>query len=243
VVGHTWSLSIEEQFYIAWPLALLCLGTRRAKWLVVAYLAAAPILRAYVYFFQREHLVMVDLWSPTRSDSIAAGCLLALLAADPGFRKWSLPSPQTALRVGMAALGVLIVSVMLKRIWIYGTTVGYTVNAAAIVTLLWLCTNYAEGLIGRVLQSRPLVALGILSYSLYLWQQLFLNPHHTGWACRWPLNIILATLAAAASYLLVESPCLRIKDQLLTARRPKPATVEPCAPIVTDAIRASTGSS
>lgn len=67
-------------------------------------------------------------------------------------------------------------------------------------------------------------AIGVGSYSLYLWQQVFLNPGKTAFINRFPQNLILACLAAAASYLLIERPFLRLKEKL-ARRRPASAPV------------------
>ncbi len=57
------------------------------------------------------------------------------------------------------------------------------------------------------------MAVGVGSYSLYVWQELFMNPS-SGWAVgRFPLNVALAGAAAVASYFLIERPCLRLREQ------------------------------
>jgi peptidoglycan/LPS O-acetylase OafA/YrhL len=58
----------------------------------------------------------------------------------------------------------------------------------------------------------PLVYIGVLSYSLYLWQNAFLNPDWDAWPARLPINILLAFGMAMASYYLVERPFLRLKS-------------------------------
>jgi peptidoglycan/LPS O-acetylase OafA/YrhL len=65
----------------------------------------------------------------------------------------------------------------------------------------------------RVLNLGPVVWLGALSYSLYLWQQPFLNRGSTAWWTAFPLNLALALLCAAASHYLVERPFLALREQ------------------------------
>jgi hypothetical protein len=63
-------------------------------------------------------------------------------------------------------------------------------------------------------ETRPVVLVGTLSYSLYIWQQPFLDPHGALWICRWPQNIVFVAAAAVASYFLVERAFLRLKDRI-----------------------------
>ena len=64
------------------------------------------------------------------------------------------------------------------------------------------------------LSARPLVAIGLVSYSLYLWQQLFLNRYSGAWVNAFPQNIILSVAAALASYFIVEKPLLGLRHRL-----------------------------
>jgi peptidoglycan/LPS O-acetylase OafA/YrhL len=66
--------------------------------------------------------------------------------------------------------------------------------------------------------------VGVISYSLYLWQQLFLCRYHASWFTTFPLNIVLAFAAATASYHLVEQPFLRLRERL-EAKMRKPSAV------------------
>jgi peptidoglycan/LPS O-acetylase OafA/YrhL len=74
--------------------------------------------------------------------------------------------------------------------------------------------------VGRVLNSRPFVFVGLISYSIYLWQQLFLNRYATSLPTSFPLNIVLAIAAALASYYLVERPSLRLRHRIERALFP-----------------------
>ena len=98
----------------------------------------------------------------------------------------------------------------------------------------FVAVPYHTGVVGRILNSSPLVFVGVISYSLYLWQQLFLNRQFTSTITRFPENIVFVAAAAMASYYLVEQPCLSVRqhlEKIVVAKRPKPATV-PASPEV-----------
>jgi peptidoglycan/LPS O-acetylase OafA/YrhL len=67
------------------------------------------------------------------------------------------------------------------------------------------------------------IIIGTISYSLYLWQEPLLNPYYRSWFTAFPANMMLALLAAIASYYGVERPILRLRDR----RVPAPASSEP----------------
>ncbi len=91
-----------------------------------------------------------------------------------------------------------------------------------------LVNTGSELMLGRVLNTRPLVWVGTLSYSLYLWQQLFLNRKSDALLNSFPLNIILAFAAATASYYLVERTFLQLRER----RAARPVQVAPAAVVV-----------
>ncbi|HEV8397375.1 MAG TPA: hypothetical protein VGQ37_23990, partial [Vicinamibacterales bacterium] len=68
--------------------------------------------------------------------------------------------------------------------------------------------------VGRMLNWRPVVLIGTISYSLYLWQQLFLNRKSDLWINAFPQNVVAALAAAMASYLLLEKPLLKLRHRL-----------------------------
>ena len=90
-------------------------------------------------------------------------------------------------------------------------------NLGIALTLDW-CITHARGMVGKFLDCKPMVFLGTLSDSLYLWQMPFLNQFSkTAWTA-FPLNVSLALLAAFASYKIVEQPFLKLKETIQTRK-------------------------
>src|SRR5439155_8329139 len=97
-----------------------------------------------------------------------------------------------------------------KIYWLCSET---TMNVAIAVCVDWAMRN-CDGKVGRLLNLPAVSFAGVLSYSLYLWQQPFLNRNSTSVYCAFPLNIILAIAAALLSYLIIEVPLLRLRVRL-----------------------------
>jgi peptidoglycan/LPS O-acetylase OafA/YrhL len=229
-IGHVWSLSVEEQFYLVWPFLVVVLSPPRALWVVATYLAGAPLIRLVVWAFFRQDLHLIEDLTPLHMDTIAAGCLLALLAARPAFRGRFLPTPQRATLISIAAAMLIAASTMVGAyISAFDVTFRDTCIALSMAAIVWsVATTATATRIGRLLETRPMVFVGVLSYSLYLWQQLFLNPHNTHWIAAWPANVVLAIGVALISYFMIESPFLRLKDRS-TSNRTAPSTAEAAA--------------
>lgn len=213
-VGHLWSLSVEEQFYLAWPLIFVWLGQRRAGHGLLLYLAAAPVLRLALWAVSPPLLYAVNGRTPLRLDAIAAGCLLALLATRPELPTFLRYGRQHAVRTAAAASTLLIISLLLGRMsWTYGAVARYFVDAVALAGLIWATPNAGSRRLGRVLESAPLVFIGLLSYSVYLWQQLLLNPHQPHGLTWTASHFGLIVLVSLVSHFAVERPFIRIKNR------------------------------
>ena len=228
-VGHTWSLCVEEHFYLLWPLLLLLVSPRRALLLAAAYVLAAPLIRLLVWTHWSDQLNF-EYATITRMDSIAVGCCLAFLVTSGALSRRLKLSGWVAGAALVFLAGLLLASRFLSlRSQVYYVMLDKSVTALCFAGMIWLMTHHPEGWAGRVLNAKPLVAVGVLSYSLYLWQQPLLNPHSGHWLCRFPLNLILLPLLALGSYLLVESPFLRWKDRLSASRQVPRQPVSPGA--------------
>jgi peptidoglycan/LPS O-acetylase OafA/YrhL len=217
-LGHLWSLSIEEHFYLVWPLALLFLSPQRLLKASVAWLVAAPVVRLAMLFTAPDEMSRFENWTFFRVDCIAAGCLLALLSERERFRQVTHTSDGVAMLL-IAVSFALVVGGYIAGLAIsaYGMVLEQTVRAVCIAAVIWLTINHFRTAWGRLLDSRPFVVVGVLSYSLYLWQQLFLT-HAGGGAVgfmnRLPYALLFAIAAAVASHWLIERPFLGLKAQL-----------------------------
>jgi peptidoglycan/LPS O-acetylase OafA/YrhL len=207
-VGHLWSLSVEQQFYLAWPVLLVVVGLRRTFWLACAGLAVGPLTRVAVHVLIPEWRWAVDESFPTVLDTLASGCLLAALHE----RLIGCPCYVRLLRSRAVAV-IPFVIVLLNR-WMphvaFSYTVGQSVMNILIALMLQRVMMFPNSTLGRILNAGPMVTIGAVSYSLYLWQQPFLNPHSSLAIAAFPLNIVLAVSAAFLSYYLVEQPAMKL---------------------------------
>ena len=210
-IGHLWSLSVEEQFYLLWPFAFVSLGPRRAIWVAAFVIVLGPVARAAAWLFLRHTPYYEMSMFPMVADSLATGCLLARTRGWLETQRWYL-----RLFTPWASLLVLGASLLINRYTGYTvvSVVGTSALNIGVAILIHRCVYLSRGWTGRVLNWRPVVFVGVLSYSLYLWQQLFLNRHSTAWVNAFPQNLLFAVTAALGSYLLLEKPLLRLRHRL-----------------------------
>ena len=217
---HTWSLAIEEQFYLVWPLVLLVLlrfgrrGWRRLGVTLTVVLGVGSSVLMAVLFNPPADPSRIYYGTDTRLFDLMAGATLAFLVASrgqPGARA------RRALHwVGPAA------AVVLGVFWVRaGTPGGLPTNfmfeggfllCAALAALIVADARLVEpGAFARALAWRPLHFIGTISYGIYLWHWpviVYLNGARTGLST-WPLNLLriaVTLLVSTASYYLVERP-------------------------------------
>jgi peptidoglycan/LPS O-acetylase OafA/YrhL len=125
----------------------------------------------------------------------------------------------------------------------FAFVLGDAIINTGIALCIQRCIQSAETPLGRLLNSRPLVFTGLMSYSLYLWQQPFLNRNAPAKLTTFPVNLLLAFACASVSYFIVERPMLRRRRDMeqwlfkprekTGIRGPTPANTPPCASTMT----------
>jgi peptidoglycan/LPS O-acetylase OafA/YrhL len=199
-------------FYLLWPLLLIALRPARARIFCAMAVVLFPIVRVAQYVLfpgSREH---ISVTIHTRADALLIGCLLAMVIATPQFRQL-LARTQRFWPLLVAYL-VFVGPILTNRFaGGYQITVGWAFEQLLIALLIGIAVTGGSPALVRALSWRPLVLIGLISYSLYLWQQLFLtdlwpDPIDTPW-----VGVPAALAAATLSYWCVEKPFLRRKKK------------------------------
>lgn len=223
---HLWSLAIEEQFYLVWPIVVLgCLRVARGRLRVLVGVCVAGIVASVWLMsalFQADDPSRAYFGTDSRAHTILVGCLLALLLL-----VWK-PTSRGA-RISMQVLGVV---GGLGALWAWHAVgdvqrgyygLGSLAYAVAIAAVIAAAVQPGRGLLRTPLSFRPLRWIGTISYGLYLWHWPI-----DVWLVEWRLGLgptalnllrLAVTFAAAtASYYLVELPIRR--GRFFGVRRP-----------------------
>jgi peptidoglycan/LPS O-acetylase OafA/YrhL len=226
-VAHTWSLSVEEQFYLLWPAVLVLARTRRALFIAAATVLVAPFVRVGEWELMRWAGGGIGFRFETVADSIAAGCVMACVRLRFHRSAHYMRLLRSPLFVCVPALAMA--GNLMHEHPLVAFGVGLTVMNVCLALCLDWCVTFHDGRVGRGLNAAPLVFVGWISYSLYLWQQPFLNRDSDAFAAGFPANIILTTAAALASYYCVERPSLQLRKRI-ESRKPRQSPAPPVGP-------------
>ncbi|WP_320773167.1 acyltransferase [Streptomyces sp. CRN 30] len=221
-LAHTWSLGVEEQFYLLWPLLLLALLLRfraRTVLLCTAVLCVLPVLwRWFLWNPDAAHRIYNG--TDTRADQLLAGALVAVLLARLRADDPRLASLRTAAaRLAWPALALLLLAAWRMPVtqdagaWTAAWyTAGFLAVAAVSATLVTELELRPDGRLSRLLSVAPLAWTGRnLSYGLYLWHYpvvRFLASLGMKEG-RLPATVLLTGVLALISYYVIESPFQR----------------------------------
>jgi peptidoglycan/LPS O-acetylase OafA/YrhL len=211
LLAHTWSLSLEEQFYLLWPPCLVLLGKKKSTYLSLGIILLSPVSRALTYLLAPSLRGNEGIMLHTRLDTIMFGCAMALLWKDARFNRLveRLLHP---LLFASSVFYIVILAPCLSARFVarYDWTIGYTLRAFLISIALLYVVRKPISRPGRLLNLGPIRHIGIISYSLYIWQQMFTGPY----SFLFPLNLIVIFVCAELSYWLIERPTFRLRDAI-----------------------------
>ncbi|HLJ53223.1 MAG TPA: acyltransferase family protein [Rhizomicrobium sp.] len=203
---HTWSLAVEEQFYLVFPALLRLLHTRQRRSLLGLVAALAIVSFGLSLWAVAEHPSAAFYLAPYRTWELMLGAILAL---------GEFPSPKSPLSadawslLGLAAIAWAVFSFTAATSFPGANALFPCLGAAALIY-----AGTTRGTIWRVLASRPLVFVGLISYSLYLWHwpihvySTYVSRAATDWT--WTLALIALSVGLAIlSWRFVEQPFRR----------------------------------
>jgi peptidoglycan/LPS O-acetylase OafA/YrhL len=234
---HTWSLSMEEQFYAVWPAILLVLLRLRLPYRLIVITLGAAILATAAWRLTpaSQHIARMHEHLDTRADGFLSGCLVAFLATMrlEAHAAWSRRLLQNlALALALLLCWLCVDGRLQMPHFIQG---GFTIVALAVGLILVSLLREPPSMLRTALEWRALVAVGRLSYGLYIWhvpviwtmaRHRILTSHSTGLVLLTSFGITF--LIASLSHRWIEQPCLRLKDRLRSRPVAAPA-MEPIA--------------
>ena len=227
ILLHTWSLAVEEQFYLIWPITILLIRKPKILLLIViVVLLSAIAMRYIVWSYKIENLAYSSLYTFTRIDGICIGCLLALIMKiNTGFLK-----TYTSVIVILMAIinfGFYFLNGRQSFTLPYLALVGYTTFAVLFGILVYEAVLAESPLINLIFTYRPLTFFGKISYGLYVYHwpvYLFFFPYlkrtfsvqkNSSFLLPDLIAAILVTIIAIfisiLSYRFIEKPFLKLK--------------------------------
>lgn len=231
--GHFWSLSVEEHFYLFWPIAFKLFKKRRVS-IAIIVIAGVMLVRFNTYFKTIPFSFLTAQESLfLRADALMIGCLTAiyfdkiLVFISKHKPAWYIVPFifllisffNSPILTGLNYSNHLHLGIVLIPLGI-GTSNGLLTNLL-IAILIIISINYSGTYWFAFLNKPFMNYLGKLSYSLYLWQQMFFS-EKLGPFGKLPLNLVMIPILALLSYHFIERPFLKLKNRI-SIRRNLPA--------------------
>lgn len=209
-VTHFWSLSMEEHFYLIWPMLLAFLGNKRARNTALVCIAIICVWRAWA----AEHFILPGITTLQRTDmrldAFFAPCFYAILLRREVWRdrarRWLSPLACLLLLSGLALLRVS------PEVGPVFGSVRQLIQACVLPLVIISTVLRPTTLFARILELQPIRWVGRISYSIYLWQMPFFGRH--GWLALHtrflPFKILAILGVSALSYYAIERPMIKL---------------------------------
>jgi peptidoglycan/LPS O-acetylase OafA/YrhL len=229
LLAHTWSLSMEEQFYLIFPAVIAFTSRTKAIIIACSVIICLPFWRFIIYMMSDSNISVYRFaYSPdTRMDTIIIGCLIALIMVDANANK---AAKKWFSHASVFVAGIIIIAgaiILSEQSKFFMSTIGYTLIAAGVSVILLFALSNPDHSVNRFIATKPLQIIGRLSYALYLWHPASLGiankvAYHTDIHWQGIVQVVayvgIAFTCAIASYFLVERPFLHLKDRYTIVR-------------------------
>jgi peptidoglycan/LPS O-acetylase OafA/YrhL len=220
VIVHTWSLSVEEQFYLLWPGIVALVGLLKSRRFLFVAILLCPVIRLAMLAATHgniDGMYAIGFSFETTCDSLATGCLLALTLTSirkSRFYSWIMNTKVFAVIIAGIAGIQFLWTFTYGYPFIFYNTVGVSLLNIGIAICMIRWMDQPEKGIAKLLNTRPPMFLGRISYSIYLWQNIFMfNVIESKWTT-FPFCIVWIAGAGLASFYLIEKPCFALRHYL-----------------------------
>jgi peptidoglycan/LPS O-acetylase OafA/YrhL len=240
-LGVTWSLAVEEQFYLTLPLVIRLLNRRALLRFIFAVIVAVPLLRTW--FYHHNHLNFFTWYTlmPCRADELLIGVLGAVAIREARWKAWLLANRKLFRSVAYVLL--LGMGVLILRAPSYDSplmiSAGFTWMALFYLSCLLYGVLFPDSVLSHCLRWGWLRGLGIIAYGTYLFHMLFISLIYgrIPWIHSWhdmglSLIVLVVTLVfCQTSWLYFEKPLVKIGHRLQYKFEASPKTASTTAPL------------
>lgn len=219
LTGHTWSLAVEEQYYFIWPL-LFSKFLKNTWSFCIIMLLFLPILKIFWYYNpELKNLTLEPFLA--NADAIFMGSFFSILSFKGFFtRKQRLWNNSVLFIISIIIIEIIY---FFSSLGLYGPILlpfGNFINNILIIYMIMNTLINTTSFIYKFLNLKYIVHIGVISYSLYMWQQLFIVPTdlYNGKLSSFlifPFNIVLALCAGQISYQVIEKFFQKIKEKFV----------------------------
>lgn len=211
LLNHFWSLSVEEQFYLFWP-AILILSRKNLKPVLFLLIAYSCIARVVAYKFPTWEMITLSSFFKS-SAGIFVGALGGIvLFENPQIIRHKVLGSSIAQLTALTVFIAFLYFTEHGQLAIISLPFGQFIISLSILFLIFSNILPSNKLVFKILNNKAVVHIGILSYSIYIWQQLFFVGPFTGLWRTFPYNILIIYGVGLMSYNLWEKPFLKIKN-------------------------------
>ncbi|MBS1627453.1 MAG: acyltransferase [Bacteroidetes bacterium] len=228
-LGHLWSLAVEEQYYLFWPWVAKKLNYKKALSFCILFIVFSAGMRVFIYKYGghfNTNWVLAGFF--TFADIIMMGSAAAILYKYYGVKNIFKSKSSSYLLVVASIIAYTLMEVSARKMILGFITVplGALIQSVSIIILI-IYTIEKKSLFSWFLNTKVMVFIGVCSYSIYVWQQLFLLTQNKDffpqsapqyWFSKFPVNIVMIFIVSTISYYFFERFFLKFKEKFSSVK-------------------------